>query len=266
MILYRRLIEEIRFALTLGSSSGSAVSVSANLVMASLGEETRASTRGPANHNACALILPHKAMTGFVGGAIGADIYCDRSGILCRTIADCAMLDALRNPDGCSYDARDPFTTVPRSSVLPSYSAHGPKHWGGEGEQARLDGGPDAVPGMANVAARGASPSGLEVKSTARQQLRSRSRPECEIGGKARSEETRGLLLLDHDVPRAGRDHRNNLVAVDIVAGSSACLIAARALPPPACRSPSPPIQSLSWTGPSLACNDRPSQRLVRGT
>ena len=34
------------------SSSGSAVSVSANLVMASLGEET-ASTRGPANHNAC---------------------------------------------------------------------------------------------------------------------------------------------------------------------------------------------------------------------
>ena len=83
-------------AASLGSSSGSAVSVSANLVMASLGEETRASTRGPANHNACALILPHKAMIGFVGAAIGADIYCDRSGILCRTIADCAkVLDAL---------------------------------------------------------------------------------------------------------------------------------------------------------------------------
>ena len=64
-------------------------------------------------------------MIGFVGGAIGADIYCDRSGILCRTIADCAkVLDALRNPDGGSYDPRDPFTTVPRSSVLPSYSAH----------------------------------------------------------------------------------------------------------------------------------------------
>ncbi len=88
-------------AASLGSSSGSAVSVSANLVMASLGEETRASTRGPANHNACALILPHKAMIGFVGAAIGADIYCDRSGILCRTIADCAkVLDALHNPDG----------------------------------------------------------------------------------------------------------------------------------------------------------------------
>ncbi|HEY9446035.1 MAG TPA: amidase family protein, partial [Burkholderiales bacterium] len=52
-------------AASLGSSSGSGVSVSANLVMASLGEETRASTRGPANHNALALILPHKAMLGF---------------------------------------------------------------------------------------------------------------------------------------------------------------------------------------------------------
>jgi Asp-tRNA(Asn)/Glu-tRNA(Gln) amidotransferase A subunit family amidase len=112
-------------AASLGSSSGSAVSVSANLVMCSLGEETRASTRGPANHNSVALILPHKAMIGFNGGAIGADIYCDRSGIMARTIADCAkVLDALRNPDGGYYDPRDPYTTVPRSSVLPSYAAH----------------------------------------------------------------------------------------------------------------------------------------------
>src|SRR6266566_4864139 len=112
-------------AASLGSSSGSGVSVSANLVMASLGEETRASTRGPANHNACALILPHKAMLGFDGGAIGADIYCDRSGILARTIGDCArVLDALRNEDGFYYDPRDPYTTVPRSSVLASYAEH----------------------------------------------------------------------------------------------------------------------------------------------
>src|SRR3954451_9159334 len=110
---------------SLGSSSGSAVSVSANLVMASLGEETRASCRGPSNHNAVALILPHKAMLGFNGGAIGADIYCDRSGIMARTIADCAkVLDALRNPDGGYYDPRDIYTTVPRSSVLPRYAVH----------------------------------------------------------------------------------------------------------------------------------------------
>jgi amidase len=124
---------------SLGSSSGSAVSVSTNLVMASLGEETRASTRGPANHNAVALILPHKAMLGFNGGAIGADIYCDRTGILCRTIADCAkVLDALKDPVEGYYDPRDPFTTVPRSAILPTpYARH-----------ATMPGTPDALIGM----------------------------------------------------------------------------------------------------------------------
>ena len=105
----------------LGSSSGSALSVSTNMVMASLGEETRASCRGPSNHNAVALILPHKAMLGFDGGAIGADIYCDRTGIHCRTLGDCAkVLDALKDAENGYYDPRDPFTTVPRSSVLSS--------------------------------------------------------------------------------------------------------------------------------------------------
>jgi amidase len=95
------------------------LSVSTNLVMASLGEETRASCRGPSNHNAVALILPHKAMIGFGGGAIGADVYCDRTGIHCRSIVDCAkVLDALRDPINGYYDERDIFTTVPRSSVL----------------------------------------------------------------------------------------------------------------------------------------------------
>jgi len=121
-------------AASLGSSSGSGVSVSANMVMASLGEETRASCRGPANHNAVALILPHKSMLGFDGGAIGADIYCDRSGILCRTIADCAkILDALRDPIDGYYDSRDPFTTVPRSSVLNTPYASHAKASGGAG-------------------------------------------------------------------------------------------------------------------------------------
>jgi Asp-tRNA(Asn)/Glu-tRNA(Gln) amidotransferase A subunit family amidase len=112
-------------AASLGSSSGSGVSVSANLVMCSLGEETRASCRGPANHNAVALFLPHKAMLGFDGGAIGADIYCDRTGILARTLGDCAkVLDALKDPDTGYYDPRDVYTTVPRSSVLPNYASH----------------------------------------------------------------------------------------------------------------------------------------------
>ena len=122
---------------SLGSSSGSALSVSTNMVMASLGEETRASTRGPANHNSVALILPHKAMLGFDGGAIGADIYCDRSGIHSRSIQDCSrVLDALKDPEDGYYDPRDPFTTVPRSSVLPSYAVHAR----GSGEAGSLAG------------------------------------------------------------------------------------------------------------------------------
>jgi amidase len=113
-------------AASLGSSSGSAVSVSANLVMCSLGEETRASCRGPSNHNAVALILPHKAMLGFDGGAIGADIYCDRAGIHARRFVDCAkVLDALKDPHAGYYDPRDPYTTVPRASVLSTgYTQH----------------------------------------------------------------------------------------------------------------------------------------------
>ena len=123
---------------SLGSSSGSGVSVSANLVMVSIGEETRASCRGPANHNAVALVLPHKAMLGFDGGAIGADIHVDRSGILARTLEDAAkVLDALRDPAEGYYDPRDPYTTVPRSSVLPSYAVH-----------ARGSGAPGALRGV----------------------------------------------------------------------------------------------------------------------
>ena len=110
-------------AASLGSSSGSAVSVSVNMVMCSLGEETRASCRGPSNHNAVALILPHKAMLGFDGGAIGADIHVDRTGIHARTIVDAAkVLDALRDPVEGYYDPRDPFTTVPRSAILKSFT------------------------------------------------------------------------------------------------------------------------------------------------
>lgn len=124
-------------AASLGSSSGSALSVSTNMVMCSLGEETRASCRGPSNHNSVALILPHKAMLGFDGGAIGADIYVDRTGVHARNIGDAAkVLDALKNPDGHYYDPRDPFTTVPRSSVLPAYA----KHARGSGSDGALKG------------------------------------------------------------------------------------------------------------------------------
>lgn len=106
-------------AASLGSSSGSGASVSANLVMCSLCEETSLSCRGPANHNSVALILPHKSMISFHGGAIGSDVYNDRTGIHCRYIGDSAkVLDALKDPVNGYYDPRDIFTTVPRSSVF----------------------------------------------------------------------------------------------------------------------------------------------------
>jgi amidase len=105
---------------SLGSSSGSAVAVSTNLVMCALGEETRASCRGPSNHNAVALILMQKGVLGFDGGAIGADIYCDRSGIHARGIIDCVrVLDALADPTHGTYDPRDVYTTVPRMPPMP---------------------------------------------------------------------------------------------------------------------------------------------------
>jgi Asp-tRNA(Asn)/Glu-tRNA(Gln) amidotransferase A subunit family amidase len=76
-------------------------------------------------------------MLGFDGGAIGADIYCDRSGIHSRSIQDCSrVLDALKDPEDGYYDPRDPFTTVPRSSVLPSYAVHAR----GSGEAGSLAG------------------------------------------------------------------------------------------------------------------------------
>ena len=77
------------------------------------------SCRGPANHNSVALLLPHKSMISFQGGAIGADVHNDRSGIHCRSITDSAkVLDALRDPANGYYDPRDVFTTVPRASIV----------------------------------------------------------------------------------------------------------------------------------------------------
>jgi len=105
---------------SLGSSSGSGVSVSAGLALCSLCEETRMSCRGPANHNGTALILPHKAALSFLGGGVGADIYNDRTGIICNDIADAArVFDALKDPKDGYYDPRDVFTTVARSAIPP---------------------------------------------------------------------------------------------------------------------------------------------------
>jgi amidase len=106
-------------AAAIGSSSGSAVSVSANLAMCSICEETNASCRGPSNHNAQAMMLPAKGFLSYFGGAIGNDMHNDRAGIQCRTILDVAkVFDALEDPKEGYYDPRDVFTTIRRSSFL----------------------------------------------------------------------------------------------------------------------------------------------------
>ena len=93
--------------------------------MCGICEESRASCRGPANHNSDTLILPQKSMISFSGNAIGSDMYVDRAGIHCRSVLDAAkVLDALRDPANGYYDPRDAMTTVPRSSILTkSYAA-----------------------------------------------------------------------------------------------------------------------------------------------
>ena len=106
-------------AASLGSSSGSGVSVSANLVMASLGEETRALPR------------PGQSQCGGADPAAQVDarlqrrrhrrrhlLRPQRHPLPARSSTAAKVLDALKDPVEGYYDPRDPYTTVPRSSVL----------------------------------------------------------------------------------------------------------------------------------------------------
>jgi amidase len=59
--------------------------------------------------------VPTKGMISY-GGGIGANPYQDRPGINCRTVKDTAtVLDAFRDPKTGYFDARDPYTALPRS-------------------------------------------------------------------------------------------------------------------------------------------------------
>ncbi|MDR3415901.1 MAG: amidase family protein [Nevskia sp.] len=108
---------------TSGSSGGSGVAVAANLVLCAMCETTGGSCRGPANYQGVALIVPTKGMISF-GGAIGANPYQDRPGIMCRTLKDAAtVLDAFRDKKTGSYfDERDPYTALAR--VIPTKTSY----------------------------------------------------------------------------------------------------------------------------------------------
>ena len=103
-----------------GSSSGSAAGVAANLAACSICEETGGSCRQPAWRNGIVGLVTTKGLLPY-GGAIGADPYLDRAGVHCRTVGDVArVVDALRGPDGTFFDARDPYSAVPRGLVSKS--------------------------------------------------------------------------------------------------------------------------------------------------
>lgn len=102
-----------------GSSSGSAVSVGANLVTCSICEETGGSCRQPAWRNGVVGFVTTKGLVAY-GGAIGADPYLDRAGIQCRSVTDAAMvLDALKDPERGYFDPRDMYSALPKA-LIPS--------------------------------------------------------------------------------------------------------------------------------------------------
>ena len=100
-----------------GSSSGSAVSVGANLATCSICEETGGSCRQPAWRNGVVGFVTTKGLVPY-GGSTGVEPYLDRGGINCRTVEDAArVLDALANPDRGFHDPRDIYAALPRALV-----------------------------------------------------------------------------------------------------------------------------------------------------
>ena len=100
-----------------GSSSGSAVSVAANLVTCSVCEETGGSCRQPAWRANVVSFVTTKGLISY-GGAIGSDPYLDRAGLHCRSIKDAALvLDAFKNPERGFFDPRDIYTALPKNLI-----------------------------------------------------------------------------------------------------------------------------------------------------
>jgi amidase len=99
-----------------GSSSGSGVAVSANLVTVAICEQSAASCQGPASRNGITLVLPTKGLLPDSGG-IGNQSFIDRAGIMGRTLRDAStVLDALRDSaTGSYFDSRDVFTALPKA-------------------------------------------------------------------------------------------------------------------------------------------------------
>jgi Asp-tRNA(Asn)/Glu-tRNA(Gln) amidotransferase A subunit family amidase len=94
-----------------GTSSGSGVSVSANLVACSICEQGNASCKGPASRNNVVNMLTTKGI--MMHGGMNSQRLGDRAGIHCRSVADVAtILDAVKG-----YKSNDMFTAIPPALI-----------------------------------------------------------------------------------------------------------------------------------------------------
>jgi amidase len=96
---------------TRGTSSGSGVSVSANLVQCSICEQGSASCKGPASRNNVVNMLTTRGI--MMHGGMNSQRLGDRAGIHCRTVGDVAtVLDAIKG-----YKDGDMYTAIPKGLI-----------------------------------------------------------------------------------------------------------------------------------------------------
>jgi Asp-tRNA(Asn)/Glu-tRNA(Gln) amidotransferase A subunit family amidase len=94
-----------------GSSSGSGVSVAANLAHCSICEQTGGSCKGPASRNNTISLLATKGI--MMDGGYGYQAYTDRAGIICRTVEDAVqVLDAVKG-----FETSDIYTAIPKALI-----------------------------------------------------------------------------------------------------------------------------------------------------
>ncbi|KAG8368139.1 hypothetical protein BUALT_Bualt15G0014000 [Buddleja alternifolia] len=97
-----------------GSSSGSAISVAANMVMVSLGTETDGSLICPGDHNSVVALKPTVGLTSRAG-VIPLSPRQDTIGPICRTVSDAAyVLDSI-----VGFDPRDSEATKAAAKFIP---------------------------------------------------------------------------------------------------------------------------------------------------
>jgi len=94
-----------------GSSSGSGVSVAANLATCAICEQGSASCKGPASRNNIVNLLTTKGI--MMDGGIFNENSGDRAGIHCKSVGDAVLvLDAIKG-----YQPRDMFSAIPKGLI-----------------------------------------------------------------------------------------------------------------------------------------------------